>query len=749
MSIMLAKIAVSAAKYWLDKPYSYLVPEDMREIISPGKRVIVPFSRSNTRVEGLVLSLEETESISCLKSIINVADKEPILNNAQVRLALYMRERFFCTVYEAARCMIPSLLQLDDKGIIKLRERHIEIVSLVASANEVLSYLEKNSRRAHRHAEILNHLLDTGPCEKRELIVKSSRDSLKRLVELGMVGISLISPDELSAEKEKQIQLASLPILSDEQIDAYEGIGALLALNHFEQVLLQGVTGSGKTAVYLHLIRDIMNEGRSAILLVPEISLTPQAVSIFVSYFGDKVAVLHSALSPYERYSEWKRIESGRATVVIGTRSAVFAPVNNLGLIIIDEEQEDTYKSESSPRYNAVDIARFLCYQSGCVLLFGSATPNICTAYRAHTGEYHHFCLSTRYNLHPLPCVSIIDMKSELRSGNGGNISGFLFKELSRNIEEGEQSLLFLNRRGSNKCVSCASCGFTYACPNCSVSLRYHGESRSLRCHYCSYRRKVDTSCPECGGKFKYIGVGTQLVESELRGLFPNTELMRMDTDVLSASNTHEQMFLKFIEDNIPILIGTQMITKGLNFKNVTLVGVICADLSLYSGDYRSAERTFSMITQVIGRCGRGDKPGRAVVQTYTPENETLIQAASQDYESFYNSEILMRKVQGAPPFFDLIAFNVIGKDENRVIKACECLKLLLLSLLDSTLSARVLGPTPLGVVKVNNKYRYRVNLFCKLNADIRHTVSAALIDFNNSKEFSAVDVYADWNPLD
>ena len=475
--------------------------------------------------------------------------------------------------------------------------------------------------------------------------------------------------------------------------------------------------------------------------------MTPQMLYTFSSYFGDDIAVLHSSLSPGERYDEWKRLKTGRAHVAIGTRSAVFAPVDNLGILIIDEEQEDTYRSENNPRYDARDVAKYRCFKNSCLLVLGSATPDLVTRYCAESGRYSRFVLRRRYNEMKLPEVKIIDLKNELRRGNEGSISVPLRTELLENLERGEQSILFLNRRGAHKLVTCGECGFVYKCPHCSVSLTYHSVNRRLICHYCGYTRRVDEACPDCGGILKYIGAGTQLVEEELHSLFPGTEILRMDADVLSGSMTHEQVFERFRAENIPIMIGTQMVTKGLNFENVTLVGVLSADQSLYSGDFRAAERTFSLITQVIGRSGRGQKAGRAVIQTFTPSSEVIRQAARQDYDAFYQSEIILRKLQDSPPFSDLLSVTASGAEERAVVDACRFVKNRLCFLLGQKEKTEFLGPTPLTVVRVNNRFRYRIIIKCRSDSAIRNAVSGVITECSTDKRFRGISFYADNDP--
>ena len=509
--------------------------------------------------------------------------------------------------------------------------------------------------------------------------------------------------------------------------------------------MLRGITGSGKTAVYLHLIDRVIADGKAAIVLVPEIALTPQLMGSFTARFGERVAVLHSALGLGERYDEWKRIRSGGASVVVGTRSAVFAPVQNLGLIVIDEEQEHTYKSEQSPRYHARDVAKYRCAQENALLLMGSATPSIETAYAAAAGRYHAFHLTSRYNQMELPEVIVADMRENLKSGNGTNISRELYQELSRNLETGEQSILFLNRRGTSNLLVCGECGYTYECDKCSVGLTYHRANGRLMCHYCGQSRPVKEDCPDCAGILKHVGAGTQRIQEELQALFPGKETIRMDTDTISPSQSHDALLKRFERENIPILIGTQMVTKGLDFPRVTLVGVISADQGLYMNDYRAQERTFSLITQVVGRAGRGERAGRAVIQTFTPCHEVIELAARQDYNGFYEREIKLRSLQGVPPILDLISITCTGADETTVLKCITDIRRTLQTRLPTFGEvAEIIGPAPAGVVKVNNRYRYQVTLRCKQNKPVRSYIAGLLKQIPTMKEYRGVSVYGD-----
>ena len=662
MNQTVAKVAVSAATYHIDKPYDYLIPSSFAKQAVPGMRVVVPFGRGNKKSEGVILSLGKNSEYDKLKAIISLLDEEPVLSAENLKLALWMSERFFCTVYDALRAMLPA--QMSSKRKVTGRE-------FKKSNNEEMQ---------------LNH----------------------------------------------------------EQQEVFDGLLPLLTSDRPEAALLYGVTGSGKTLVYIKLIESALALGKTAIVLVPEIALTPQTVSIFASHFGDSVAVLHSALGVGQRYDEWKRIRNGDVRVVVGTRSAVFAPLSDIGLIVIDEEQEHTYKSESSPRYHAREIAKYRITRSSGLLLLASATPSMDSMYAAKNGKYKLFSLKNRYNEQELPPVMIIDMKKELAAGNGGTISSELRNELEKNIQNGEQSILFINRRGASPLVACGECGYTYKCRDCSVSMTYHISNRRLLCHYCGYSIPVADICPECDGKLKFIGAGTQKIELELLDIFPDISIIRMDADTTTRKNSHDKLLSGFRKQEANILLGTQMVTKGLDFENVTLVGVLSADMSLYMSDYRAHERTFSLITQVIGRSGRGGKPGRAVIQTFTPEHKVIKLASQQDYEGFYESEIELRRVLGSPPERDLISLNVIGTDEGKVIAGCTKLICALSAYFRGNSEVKLLGPAPDVVSKVNNKYRYRILVNCKNNKSVRETIAHVIREFLRDKSSRGITVFAD-----
>lgn len=821
--VILAKVALSAATFAIDKPYDYLLPDELRESAAPGMRVLVPFGAGNRRIEGVILALGQGQRNAKLKAVIALLDDNPVLDSESIQLALWMRERYFCTVYEAARAMLPAGLYfslqdqyhiakgvdkeaayeaagrsdyvrrildlayacggtaemgqirgafgtkdpnpaiklLTERGILTLEtsasrgvgDKTEQVVSLAVPPEEALALTAPKRKTAPLRYAVVELLSAIGQASSKEIcyFTGASAATLRSLVKSGLVVMEKREVFRRAAPE--QGEPAPPVVLNGEQTAAFEGIDRLCAAGKSAAALLYGVTGSGKTQVYIRLIQETLKRGRSAMVLVPEIALTPQLLHIFTSHFGDAIAVLHSSLRAGERYDEWKRVRAGKARVVIGTRSAVFAPLQNLGLIVLDEEQEYTYKSENVPRYHARDVAKFRCARSGAVLLLGSATPSVESMYLAKTGVYHLFTLRSRYNTRALPQVRIVDMKRELRGGNGSDISQQLREELKSNLERGEQSILFLNRRGNSRMAACGECGEVPSCPRCSVYLTYHSANGRLMCHYCGHSERLPDACPHCGGSFHFIGTGTQKVQEELEALFPGTEVMRMDTDTVSAVQSHEKLLSRFEKEKVPILVGTQMVAKGLDFENVTLVGVVSADLSLYVDDYRAGERTFSLLTQVVGRAGRGEKTGRAIIQTFTPENEVITTAAAQDYDTFYQQEITMRRVRGCPPFRDLFVLTASGTEESRVLRMCVRLRRTLESWFADPayqgLDVQLLGPAPASVAKVNNRYRYRLTISGHNSKTLRTLVAALLCAAHNDKEMRGVSVFADVNPMD
>jgi len=819
-SAAIAKVAVAAAPYSIDKPYDYLIPATLLEKVQPGVRVTVPFGRGNRSSEGFVLARENGRKTPELKALSDVLDKEPVLDSAGIALAYFLRQRYFCTMYEAVRTILPaglwyqfreiyhiadrldrteaemragktkgstgvldflyaaggsgSLTQLKEacgpdvtetlrtlckknvltsetEALRKISDKMKRMVDLAVDVEDALAEAERKKKSAPLRSEVLRLLAVTGKVSASDLCYFTGA-SARTLQSLQKAGFVTFSEEEKLRVPETQDVAPGPPIvLNSEQEEAFRHITALTEAKKPAAVLLHGVTGSGKTEVYIRLVQEVLKQGRTAMVLVPEIVLTPQMMRKFSSYFGEQVVMLHSGLKLSERYDQWKRIRRGEVSVVLGTRSAVFAPLKNLGLIILDEEQESSYQSENPPRYHARDVAKFRCTQDGSVLVLGSATPAIESSWAAREGVYHYEVLRRRYNEKALPQVTVTDMRKEIRNGNSSSVSEYLRHELEQNIGRGEQSILLLNRRGNSRMLLCGECGKVPECPRCSVPLTYHSANGRLMCHYCGHSEKAYDTCPDCGGLMKHVGTGTQKVEEELRELFPETKILRMDAD--TAAGGHDKLLQKFEKEKIPILLGTQMIAKGLDFENVTLVGVLSADLSLYVDHYRAAERTFSLLTQVVGRAGRGGKQGRAVIQTYTPENQVIWAAAEQNYDSFYDSEIRMRQIRRYPPFSDLFTFTVSGAEEGSVLRAAvwlreELRKLISLPELQAG-EPEVLGPAPAPVVKVNNRFRYRCFWVGKNDKATREQVSRMLKTFALRREYRGLNIFADCNSME
>lgn len=821
---LVAAVAVEKTVYHFDKLFDYKVPERLEGKIKEGKRVLVPFGRGDGQRQAMVFSLDtadecETEN---LKEIQTVLDEEPALTGEMLELALFLKDRCFCTIYECVKAMIPPGLTFRMKRYFKLSEkgeklfgggdREAELKNLSCEEQQILTAVFKSkrleeSKAAHTFgkgaAEILESLCHKG-------LVMESRKA-KRKVTDAMVKCIALTEDALDYEgklTEKQDAVFELLSMcggaSVKEICYFTGVtsgvaDALvkkgLAYYYEEEVfrtpqkaavvkktdpsdiglsleqervftsileryrggkpsvtLLYGVTGSGKTSVYMKLICEALKDGKTVIMMVPEISLTPQITEKFESYFGRDVAVFHSRLSLGERLDEYKRVMRGDARIVIGTRSAVFAPLSNIGLIIIDEEHEHTYKSESTPRYSACQAAKFRCMKNSCLLLLGSATPSVESYYHAQNGQYDLEVLKERYGQSVLPDVFIEDMNIEAANGNMTSFSQGLAWELEKNLEEGKQSILLLNRRGHNTFVACTKCGKVLACPNCSISLTYHSANNRLMCHYCGYSIPYTNTCPSCHGEgLRFSGAGTQRAEQELQQLFPSARVLRLDTDSTMGKYSHEKKLAAFSAGNYDILIGTQMVAKGLDFPNVTLAGVLNADTMLYSDDFRSYEKTFSLLTQVVGRSGRGKEKGRAVIQTHTPDNLVIALSAEQNYEAFYRSEIDIRKGMLYPPFADICLIGFVGRDQEKVKnKAFEFSKSLAetAGLRYSHIPMRVLGPSPSTVSKVNKKYRYNIIIKCRDNRETRSLITLLLCDFGRKNRAKEVRIFADMNPM-
>ncbi len=819
VSRKIAKVAVAKAVYAIDKPYDYLVPRELEERLRPGMRVLVPFSAGNRGSDGLVLSIYEAPSAGeALKSIQAALDPEPVLDEKAIQLALWMREQYFCTVYDCVKAMLPAGLyfslkdqvairpgvdrekayaaaegaptavqlldllwswggkgemeqirlafgardpnpairRLTEAGVAELEtgaqravgDKTEKLAVLAVPAEDAMAMVAPRRKTAPLRYAVTELLCALGAASVKDLcyFTGASPQTLKSLEKSGI--LTLEKQEVLRRTPLEDVDPAPPPALNEAQQEAFEGLDALARRDGPAAALLYGVTGSGKTQVYIRLIQAVLARGQTALVLVPEIVLTPQLLRIFASHFGRQVAILHSSLRAGERYDEWKRARRGEAQVVIGTRSAVFAPLDNLGLIILDEEQESSYKSENVPRYHARDVAKYRCVQNGALLVLGSATPSVETMYQAKEGQIGLFQLKYRYNQRALPQVLIVDLKEELHQGSAGPISSVLRRELEENLKREEQTILFLNRRGASRMVSCGECGQVPECPRCSVKLTYHSANNRLMCHHCGFSRPLPPVCPSCGGLLNFIGTGTQQVETELRDLFPWAQVLRMDTDTVSAAHPHEELLDRFRTERIPVLVGTQMVAKGLDFENVTLVGVIAPDLSLYVDDFRAGERTFSLLTQVVGRAGRGEKRGRAVIQTFTPGNDVIRCAALQDYDGFYEKEIELRRLRNDPPFARHVVITASGPEEGAVLRCCSRLRRTLERDLPGLPGVwQLLGPAPAAVAKVNNRYRYRLTLTGRPDRAFRSLLAYLLAAAQRDRENKGVCVYADADP--
>ncbi|WP_178667758.1 primosomal protein N' [uncultured Eubacterium sp.] len=736
MKRIVATVAVDNTYFSLDTDYSYAVPDELLNDIRIGSNVTVPFGKGNKSREGIVVELKE-EDASKLKSIISV--NYTALSEEMIGLALWMKSRCFCTTYDCLKQMLPRKYST-------LKAKSERMAMLLVDDEDVISNLTKKQRI------VCDLLLDIG-CAGANEICEFCGVGIGVLKNLENNGIIKLYQKEIYRNPYNNVSVINNEsiTLSKEQKIAYEQNKKMLCSGGCG--LLFGVTGSGKTQIYLKLIDDVINNGKDVIVLVPEISLTPQTLSIFHKRYGDKVAVIHSGLSLGERNDEYKRIDNGLAKIVVGTRSAVFAPVHNLGLIVMDEEQEQTYKSERTPRYNAKDVARFRVAYNKAYFLMTSATPSIESYSNALNGKYLLTTVNNRYGSAKLPKVITVDMKKEMKLGNKSPISSILLDHLTQTIDNGKQAILLLNRRGYNTFIACNECGHVITCPNCSISLTYHSYNNRLVCHYCGYSKRLDNICPSCGSDaVRYSGFGTQRIEEELQALLPNARILRMDADTTSAKFSHERLLEQFANKEYDILIGTQMVAKGLDFDDVTLVGVVNADNSLYDQNYTANEKSFDLITQVVGRAGRRDFEGTAIIQTINPQNETVEFASNQDYIGFYNNEIMIRRLMIYPPFCDIYSVTFTDINENT---AALCAKSFFDRLVElnsndyADIKLVVLGPTPAKISKINNTYRYRLAIKCKNSQRVRQMLINILKDVNKNKIYSSVRISISLNPPD
>ncbi len=810
---MIAKVMLTDSHHILDGVFDYKIPDELSKKAVVGMRVLVPFGVRNATAEGLIVELAEKSEYEKLKSLKSCMDETPVCNDELLELCRWMQRRYLCSFQQAYKQIKPpyvgtrvknwvvlketdfsdltpaqvkfcnALAELDnvaeleeveaylgkslkktaytlcDKGIIDITEkidenisfRYIRKAHLICNIEEgFLLADELKQSRAEAQSRIVLALCDCGDTPTSELmsLADSSYTSLNALVEKGYVSIYKERIERLAYSPEKyQSTKAYEP--TDEQKPVINHLNKLIDKNIHEEILLRGVTGSGKTEVFLQAIDTCLKNNKQAIMLVPEISLTPQMVERFVSRFGNAVAVMHSGLSQGERFEQWQKIRNNEVDVVVGARGAIFAPFENIGIIILDEEHETSYKSETAPRYHARDIAIFRAIKQNAPVLFASATPSVASYYYAKKGRYKLFEMHKRYNENALPKARIVDMRSELLDyHNTSSISIRLQEEIRQNLQKKEKTILFLNRRGFNTFVSCRECGYVMECPECSIALTYHKNTDKLVCHYCGHTKNNVLVCPECGSKYvKFFGTGTQKIEQELNTLFPEARILRMDFDTTSGKGGHEAILDKFKRGEADILLGTQMVTKGLDFPDVTLAGVLAADSSLNIDDFRANERSFSLITQVCGRAGRGDAEGRAVIQTYQPDNATIVFAKEQNYEAFYENEIVFRGRMEYPPFCDIVYIMLSGENEKEVKAEIDNIGGVILKHLSGEESPiNVIGPAPSPIARIKNKYRYRMLIKVKNANKVLPILRAINTAHNNGKTENTLVI--DVNPI-
>lgn len=807
MSMNAAKVVLSSTAYGFDIEYTYKYPDILKGVIRPGVRVLVPFGKGNTKRIGLVTRVYEKEiPDEALKPIISLVDREPLIDGELMELIYWLKENIFCTYFEAFRTIIPSgysvsiqseyslanskpdLEMTDEEDFVYSQLKSAEdkkAFSEVISATDrklldslvekgILEVTDEFKRRVGDETirmirlsdDFLNGTITKQVTQKQKLVVdfleENSCASIKETCYILSVTQTIINNmlksgvlEEYSYETfrtpeyhDSKFSSPDVISLNGEQQSAFDGIVKLIDENKPSGALLHGVTGSGKTAVFIKLIDYCIKRNKGCMLLVPEISLTPQLVGKFKTMFGDTVAVIHSSLSLGQRLDEFKRIKRGDAKIVIGTRSAVFAPLKNIGIIIMDEEGESSYKSDASPRYHARDVAIHRAGVHNAVLLMASATPSLKSYYYAKSGRYSLFELNERYNNAKLPQVIIADMNTEADMGNYGYFCEDMVRSINEAIANKKQAILLLNRRGYNTHITCHSCHQPIKCPNCSIPLTYHKVNDKLMCHYCGYSAGFNSTCPECGSKLvKATGSGTQLLEEELSRCFPKARVLRMDADTTYSRYAYEEKFKAFENGEYDIMVGTQMIAKGLDFPNVTVVGVVSLDNSLFAGDYRSYERTFSLITQVVGRGGRGDSPAVAYIQTTVPDHHIIQLGSEQDYKGFYEQESILRRELTYPPFCDICSINFSSPVESDSYKA----SLSFLKLMRDELSGckdkfplRVLGPAKVGAGRINNRYKYALTLKCRNTKVFREFISSLLIKASKDRNYSNVRVHAD-----
>ena len=741
---MIAQIIINSNVKNLNKIFDYNVPTDLEGTICVGDRVLVPFGNKKTFEEGFVIGLKEKTEYK-VKDIVKIQN-EIKLTKENIELAKLMAKRYFCNISDCIKLMLPpGTISKNIEN--RIKDKKQRFVYLKKDIEEIEQDIESKIIKSEKQKRVLNFLIQNDGIQTTDLEVITDTTSAILKTLQNKEYIEIIEQEvERNPFINKNIERTNKLKLTPEQKEAFEKIEKEIKEENYKEFLLYGVTGSGKTEIYLQAIEEVLKKGKTAIVLVPEISLTPQMVDRFISRFGQEdIAVLHSKLSVGERYDQWKKIKKGECKIVIGARSAIFAPIDNLGLIIIDEEHDSSYKSETNPRYNAKELAGYIAKQNSIPLILGSATPDVCTYYKAKNNNIELLELTKRANNSKLPIVETVDLRMELANGNKSILSEKLYNEIEKNLLDKKQTILFLNRRGYSTFVMCRDCGYTVKCKNCNITMTYHLNTNKLKCHYCGHEEKSVLECPECHSKnIKYFGTGTQKLEEEINKIFPNASTIRMDIDTVSKKNSHEEILNKFKNENIDILIGTQMVVKGHHFPNVTLVGVIAADSSLYIEDYKASERTFQILTQVAGRAGREKLPGRVIIQTYNPENFAIECSKKQDYDKFYETEIELRKQLKYPPFCDIISIGLTDIDNNKIKNVSERLYKNIKNLIEKeNTNIFIYKPLPCPIDKIKNRYRWRIIIKGKLTNKLINVINKA-IEITNLK---TTRIIVDTNP--
>lgn len=810
---IIVSVAVEQSVYQTDRPYSYFVPDFLSEKAKAGCRVLVPFGAGNIRKTGVILGFSNDFHLKKLKTIISVLDDEPILNEEMLELAAFIRDETFCTMYNAVRVLLPpginykvrqeyELTENADLVLSGLNDELKPLAEYIIKLNKpVLKETAYSSLGLSKDCGLMEKLVSKGFVVRTGSAVRKIGDASLKMVRLTDAAADLSTVKLTPKQKQILAVLQDLGCCSVKELCYFTGLTPVVVnglckkglaeifdqeyyRNPYEEAktvtekpivltegqqmafselleafnepqgvtsLLYGVTGSGKTQVFLKMCEEVVSLGRGVIVMVPEIALTPQTLGIFHRRFGEKVAVFHSAMSQGQRLDEWKRVKRGEALIAVGTRSAVFAPFEDCGLIIMDEEQEHTYKSEMNPYFHARDIAKRRIAKSKGLLILSSATPSVESYSLALAGKYRLHKLHSRYGSAALPEVEVVDMRVETANGNSGIISNPLYDRITEALNTGHQAILLLNRRGYNTYISCPKCGFTVNCDNCSISMTYHSANNRLMCHYCGKSMPYVDKCPQCGCEsMKYSGLGTQKAETELESLFPNAKILRMDADSTSTRGDYEKNLTAFANGEYDIMLGTQMVAKGLDFPKVTVVGVLNADIAMHSSDFRSYERTFSLLTQVVGRSGRGNDKGTAVIQTNEPDSTLIELAAKQDYEGFYNSEILTRKLMIYPPYCDIATVSFQGLERKYTEEAAKIYFTMLKTAVTgefSDVKLVLLGPTAAAVPKVNSNYRYKVIIKYKNSKKFKEMMNTVTAEYNKSVYAKKITATVNVNP--